>query len=248
MECYPLGPRRDPLRGRFFGGGGPAAEVEPRRISAESYLVNEQTIRDILESYFRPIPSGIEFKVQKYLELLAFWARRIALTSIQDSEEALRFHFGESIFALSLSDMTNGRLADVGTGAGFPGLAIKLARPQLHVTLVESNLKKCAFLHEVIRSLELQGVEVSSREFTASGIQAGSLDFATSRALGRRDSVIEWAEKTVTSDGSLLFWAAESECCRLRTKAGWAWSEPRLIPQTNNRFVLKGTKCPECST
>ena len=86
--------------------------------------------------------------------------RRFSLTTVTDPLEIIRFHFGESLFAAKSLPITKGRLADVGSGAGFPGLPIRMISPNVDLLLIEPNLKKVAFLAEVIRSLDLNRTEV----------------------------------------------------------------------------------------
>ena len=203
--------------------------------------MNPKEIREILEVYFTPIPVRMEYKIQKYMKLLDLWGRKMPLTSVRDPEEIVRFHFGESIFALSLCRMTKGRLADVGSGAGFPGLAIKLASPELAVTLIESNKKKCAFLHEAVRALELPGVEIISTGFEASGVAIRSTDFVVSRALGQRKAILDWAKDKLVVEGNLMLWLGEQDCEAVAASADWHWEEPALIPGTKGRFVLRGS-------
>jgi 16S rRNA (guanine527-N7)-methyltransferase len=105
----------------------------------------------------------------KYLDLLQKWGRKINLTSISDPESALRLHFFES-FWLAKHFLGPGRkLADIGTGAGFPGLAAKIYQPHLNVTLIEKNLKKRVFLSHVSRLLGLEAkiFTGSAEEFKA---------------------------------------------------------------------------------
>ena len=94
-------------------------------------------------------------KVLVYLKLLQRWSERVNLTSLVKVEEQLRLHFFESFWAAHhfLEDVT--KVADLGSGAGFPGLAMKLYRPSLAVTLIEKNQKKVVFLKEVSRLLSL---------------------------------------------------------------------------------------------
>lgn len=200
-------------------------------------------IHQLLEPYLsRPLPDRIEYKIQKYMALLDKWGARMPLTSVHDPEKTVRFHFGESIFALSAAGRDDGRLADVGSGAGFPGLAIKLANPALSVSLIESSKKKCAFLHEVVRSLELDGVQIIPSTFESSQIEAGSLSFVTSRALGRNDLVLAWAREKLIQDGSVILWVGGDDSRTVPTSPGWSWAAPVLIPGTNCRFLLRGTK------
>src|SRR5713101_6682500 len=99
-------------------------------------------------------------QIQQYIEILLAWNEKVNLTAIRDPLEILYRHFCESMYASVAVPVENGRLADVGSGGGFPGLALKIIRPNLDVFLVESNIKKVAFLAEVIRELGLRGAQV----------------------------------------------------------------------------------------
>lgn len=163
------------------------------------------------------------------------------LTSLRDPEEIVRFHFGESIFACTLfNGGLNGRLADVGSGAGFPGLAIKLFKRSISAALIESNKKKCAFLHEVVRSLDLKDVAVLPSRFELAAIPAASVDFITCRALAEHDAILEWARTKLAPGGSVLLWLAMEGCAGVSSSPGWRWDRPALIPGTRGRFILRG--------
>ena len=97
---------------------------------------------------------GICEQLLIYLELIVKWSARINLTAIRTPEEIVRRHFGESLFVGAHLGAC-GTLLDFGSGAGFPGVPIQLLRPDVKVTLAESHGKKAAFLHEVVRSLNL---------------------------------------------------------------------------------------------
>src|ERR1700678_712733 len=108
-------------------------------------------------------PSGEQIsKVREYISILLKWNNLISLSSIIDPSEIVARHFGESMYLSSLMPVENCRLADVGSGAGFPGLALKILYQDLQTILIESNKKKSAFLFEVVRSLKLTGVEIIS--------------------------------------------------------------------------------------
>jgi 16S rRNA (guanine527-N7)-methyltransferase len=96
----------------------------------------------------------IHSKLLIYLELIMKWNARINLTAIRTQEEIVRRHFGESLF-VGAHVGACGTLLDFGSGAGFPGIPIQLVRPDVQVTLAESQGKKAAFLNEVVRSLGL---------------------------------------------------------------------------------------------
>lgn len=200
-----------------------------------------ERIRAILEGYLSPVPDHLEDEVWKYMNLLEVWKGRMALTSIHDPEQVVRFHFGESMFALSLMGNRNGRLADVGSGAGFPGSALKLAAPEVDVVLIEPNKKKSAFLHEVIRELSIRGAEVASIPFGSAKIDEASLSFVTCRALGQYQAVLAWAREKLRPGGSVLLWLGREDSAGISQITGWKWDEPALIPETSGRVILKGT-------
>ena len=197
-------------------------------------------IQQILDEYHRPWPDGIELQVAKYMDLMALWGEKMSLTTIRDPEEVVRVHFGESIFALSLGMLREGRLADVGTGAGFPGLALKLAIPELSVGLIESNKKKCAFLHEVIRTLGLTDVSVMPFPFRSAGISGNSLASVTTRALAIDKAFLNWSQSVLQPSGRILLWLGERDCREVASFDGWRWDAPRLIPGSKRRYILQG--------
>lgn len=103
-------------------------------------------------------------QLHTYLELLLRWNARINLTAVRDPEQMVTRHFGESLFAarVLLEDRRCHALtlADVGSGAGFPGIPLKLFAPELELTLIESQGKKATFLREVLRALHLERAQV----------------------------------------------------------------------------------------
>lgn len=167
------------------------------------------------------------------------WRKRIALTTISSDEDVVRFHFGESIFALSLQSFANGRLADVGSGAGFPGLAIKLLCPDLSVTLIEPNKKKCAFLNEVARKLQFSNVDVLPIPFEASKITANELAFVTSRALGRVSDLLSWSRTTIRHDGCVVLWLGAEDAEKTTEIPNWHFVQAP-IPGTIKRRIVSG--------
>lgn len=198
-------------------------------------------IRQILGQYHPLMPEGIELQVAKYMNLLASWGKKMSLTTIREPEEVVRVHFGESIFALSLGPLPKGRLADVGTGAGFPGLALKLAVPDFSLVLVEPNKKKCAFLHEVVRTLGLTDVSVMPFPFRSAGINENSLASVTTRALAVDKAFLSWSQSVLEPSGRIFLWLGERDCRIVASFDGWRWNAPRLIPGSRRRYILRGT-------
>ncbi|MGH7745845.1 MAG: 16S rRNA (guanine(527)-N(7))-methyltransferase RsmG [Candidatus Dormibacteria bacterium] len=197
-------------------------------------------IQTLLEPYHPATPLQVCDKIVTYIDLLTFWGRKIALTAISTEEEIARFHFGESIFALSLQSFEKGRLADVGSGAGFPGLAIKLLRANLKLTLLEPNKRKCAFLNEVIRKLELREVEVLPIGFQqASESKSGDLMYVTSRALGRTSDLLSWSRNALSVDGRVVLWLGANDVVAAMKVPNWHWAQA-AIPESARRKILVG--------
>jgi 16S rRNA (guanine527-N7)-methyltransferase len=118
----------------------------------------ESKIAALLAPYL-DAPAAILPQLSAYLDLLLKWNARTNLTAIRDPEEIVRRHFGESLFAARHLAPRPLTLLDFGSGAGFPGLPIAILRPDITVTLAESQNKKAAFLREAVRTLALS-VEV----------------------------------------------------------------------------------------
>ena len=120
---------------------------------------SEEQIAELLAPYLA-VSSELLPKLVKYLDLLLRWNTRTNLTAIREPEEIVRRHFGESLFAASHLGPEVPTLLDLGSGAGFPGIPIALLRPEIAVTLAESQNRKATFLREVARTLSLTNVAV----------------------------------------------------------------------------------------
>jgi 16S rRNA (guanine527-N7)-methyltransferase len=180
----------------------------------------------------------------KYLELLKKWNQTIPLTSIENDTEIVARHFGESIFPGSLLPMSRGRLADVGSGAGFPGLPLKIAFPELQVTLLEPNLKKCAFLREIQSTLGLANVEVERSRYEDFYAAPDSFDFVCSRALGGYKRLLQWCKALLKPGGHVILWLGTEDSNLLMRAKGWNWALPVKIPESRQRVLLIGTPKP----
>lgn len=201
-----------------------------------------ENVASALSPYCSTVSESQCSQISAYIDLLTRWNRKISLTSLTDPNEILRFHVGESIFALQFCDFSSGRLADVGSGAGFPGLALKIFRPNLNVVLLEPNLKKCAFLAEVVRTLELRTVEILSKQFQQSSIEMYSLQFISSRALAQSHHLISWSKSCLSANGSLILWLSAASASELREDSAFEWEKPIAIPGSQRRQILIGRK------
>jgi 16S rRNA (guanine527-N7)-methyltransferase len=180
-------------------------------------------------------------RIGLYISILIKWNSKISLTSITDPTGILRFHFGESLFAASMLPITDGRLADVGSGAGFPGLPLKILSPAIDLSLFEPNLKKAAFLSEVTRELELAGVTVLKERYEKTTDHGLVFRFITTRALGQYEPLVHWASKHLEVDGRLTLWLGEDDANAVARIKGWNWLNSYRIPGTERRVLLTGT-------
>lgn len=181
-------------------------------------------------------------QIQQYTKILWTWNEKVNLTAIRDPLEILYRHFCESMFGASLLPVENCRLADVGSGGGFPGLPLKILRPDLYVFLVESNVKKATFLAEVIRELGLTDARVLVSRFEELGEEVAPLDVVCSRALGDFANFLGWAASPQVSAKHALLWLGSRDLEEVRSLPGWSWSEPRPVPKSLQRFVLRGDR------
>jgi 16S rRNA (guanine527-N7)-methyltransferase len=117
--------------------------------------LSESAIASLLTPYLLEVRPSLLPQLSTYLDLLLKWNARTNLTAIRDPEEIVSRHFGEGLFAATHLGPDTTTLLDFGSGAGFPGLPIALLRPDIQVTLAESQNKKAAFLREVVRTLNL---------------------------------------------------------------------------------------------
>jgi 16S rRNA (guanine527-N7)-methyltransferase len=175
-----------------------------------------------------------------YLALLRKWNETIALTSVQDEHEMVVRHFGESIFAASLVPMDAGRLADVGSGAGFPGLPLKITLPGLNVALIEPNIKKCAFLREIQTTLGLTDVQIMRCRYEEFGARSDSFVFFCSRALGGYKRLLQWSKGLIADKGYVVLWLGIDDSRLIARTKGWVWDLPVRIPESRRRVVLIG--------
>ena len=201
------------------------------------------------------LPPQLLENLQAYLDLLLRWNARINLTAVRDPEHIVTRHFGESLFAAralarelfatpSKASAQPGEghvttLADVGSGAGFPGVPLKLLLPQLELTLIESQSKKAIFLREVLRTLGLDHAEV----FCGRAEQwAKTADVITLRAVERFERVLPQAARLVAPGGRLclLIGAAQVNRAQSLLRENWNWVKPEAIPESTGRVVLIG--------
>jgi 16S rRNA (guanine527-N7)-methyltransferase len=147
-------------------------------------------------------------KFDKYYKLLIEWNEKINLTAITDEKEAALKHFVDSICALDCGLFSKGaKIIDVGTGAGFPGLPLKIVRDDLDVTLMDSLNKRINFLNEVIASLGLNGIETvhaRAEEMGRNKNHREKYDICVSRAVANLASLTELCMPFIKNGGYFI--------------------------------------------
>ncbi len=201
-------------------------------------------IRRALGEFKLPAYDDQVLQIQQYIKILLMWNERVNLTAIRDPLEILYRHFCESMYAAVAVPVEKGRLADVGSGGGFPGLALKIIRPNLDVFLVESNIKKVTFLAEVIRELGLRGAQVLARRYEELGEEMAPLDYVSSRALGEFPAFLDWAKSELIAAKQVILWIGARDLLGTQQIQSWDWHEPIDVPHSLRRLLLVGTKKP----
>jgi len=206
-------------------------------------------IAELLEPFIAqaqsPIPNahGLFQDISMYIDILLRWNAKMNLTAIRQPEEIVTRHFGESLFAARhlFSDRApkgRPRVADLGSGAGFPGVPIKLWAPQISLTLIESNQKKATFLREIARALTLTDINIqNARAETISD----RFEVVTLRAVERFDSILPTAASLLAPGARLALLIGEDQVpATHHTLQEMAWSDPLPIPQSQSRVLLIG--------
>jgi 16S rRNA (guanine527-N7)-methyltransferase len=201
-----------------------------------------ETIRRALGEFQLDVNEQQIVYIQQYMKLLLTWNEKINLTAIRDPLEILYRHFCESMYAAVAVPVENGRLADVGSGAGFPGIPLKIIRPELHMFLIESNMKKATFLAEVLRTIELPDTKVLVSRYEEQGEDLMPLDYVCSRAVGEFEPFLAWAASERVAAKQVILWIGGRDLDQARRGTAWEWREPIPVPHSLRRYLLVGTR------
>ena len=169
-------------------------------------------------------------KMMVFHELLLDWNQRMDLTNIPPDEMYIR-HYADSLLPLKNEHwfFHSASLIDVGTGAGFPGMAVAIMRTDMQVCLLDSSKKRCSFLEAVVKELNLNNVQVihARSEDAARGELRGNFDIASARAVASLRILIEYLLPFVKVGGNALCWKGPGV-------------EQELIDAKSALFLLKG--------
>jgi 16S rRNA (guanine527-N7)-methyltransferase len=152
--------------------------------------------------------------LEQYEKILMEWNARMNLTAIQDPATIRTKHFLDSLTCLTvMRDTPLERVIDIGTGAGFPGIPLKIALPAMRLTLVESVGKKVEFCRHVVQQLKLEGVEIiqaRAEEVGQMAAQRERYDWAVARAVALLPILAEYLLPLVKVGGTMLAMKGES--------------------------------------
>ena len=191
--------------------------------------------------------------ISTYIDLLLRWNARINLTAVREPEEIVTRHFGESIFAArylfprakpgTSPEASRPHVIDVGSGAGFPGLPIKIWATHAHLTLIDSNQKKATFLREVVRNLGVSDVDVFTGR--ANAFPGSKGDVVMLRAVEHFESILPVAAGLVRSGGCLAMLVGETQSIGVyELVPSLQWSAPARLPLSANRVLIIGSNEP----
>ena len=161
----------------------------------------EEFIKYLEELNIYPTEEQLE-KLNKFYHLLIEWNEKINLTRIVDEKDVYLKHFYDSLTITKEVDLSKvNTLCDVGTGAGFPGIVLKIMYPNLQVTLIDSLQKRVNYLNEIIKELKLTDIEaIHSRGED----YKGNFDVVTSRAVANIEKLVNYTMHLVSKDGVFI--------------------------------------------
>ena len=182
--------------------------------------------------------TGAQFET--YLSLFVRWNERVNLSSFHSEKEIISRHLIESIYVARILPPGIASLLDYGSGGGLPGIPIALCRPEIAVTLAESQGRKAAFLAEAVRVLRLSAQIWAKR---AERLQA-SFDCVILRAVDRMPKAIAAATRLVAPKGWLALMTTDPDAARLQTAAGaaFSWSQLTRLPGSQSKVLALGQK------
>lgn len=152
-------------------------------------------LSDLLEQWNIEIDDIIVKRFNRYYELLIEWNKNINLTAITEPEDVMIKHFLDSSALLKYMDLSGKNIIDVGTGAGFPGIVIKILNPDCKITLLDSLNKRVLFLNEVIKELKLESISSvhgRAEDFAHDNKYREKYDIVTSRAVANLSTLSEY--------------------------------------------------------
>lgn len=164
----------------------------------------EQFVEELLKLNIEINDIQLE-KLEKYYEILERENKLYNLTSITEKENVFLKHFYDSLTITKIIDLNKQSLCDLGTGAGFPGMVLKIIFPNLKVTLIDATLKKCNFLEKVIKELSLENINViNERVEEYAKKEREKYDIVTARAVAPLKHLLEYGVPLLKVNGVFI--------------------------------------------
>ena len=164
----------------------------------------EQFVEELLKLNIEINDIQLE-KLEKYYEILERENKLYNLTSITEKETVFLKHFYDSLTIVKIIDLNEQSLCDLGTGAGFPGMVLKIIFPNLKVTLIDATLKKCNFLEKVIKELSLENINViNERVEEYAKKEREKYDIVTARAVAPLKHLLEYGVPLLKVNGVFI--------------------------------------------
>jgi 16S rRNA (guanine527-N7)-methyltransferase len=199
----------------------------------------------LLAAGLQPLDDETISKFDAYLSLFVRWNQRLNLSSVRDEEGIITRHFVESIAVAQAIPHEIATLLDFGSGGGLPGIPIALCRPQISISLAESNGKKAAFLQEAVRVLAISAKVHADRAETLSQVfDRPVFDCVVLRAVEKMPAAVASAAKLVAPDRWLALMTTDPRLAELQTAAGshFSWQPPLRLPGSDSRILALGRK------
>jgi len=188
----------------------------------------------------QPLPAGASSRFAVYLDLLLKWNAKLNLTAIREPESILQRHFLECIFAAQQLPPEIRTLLDFGSGGGFPGIPIAIIRPDIQVTLGESQGKKAAFLREAVRTLGLPNASVHGGRVETLGLD---FDAVALRAVDKMQEACREAFSKVKPEGYFLLFTTKNFLETMTAALpGIVWTASLPLPHSDQRILIIGRK------
>ena len=219
-------------------------------------------ISALLEPFLEaPLSESQLDQISTYIDLLLRWNARFNLTAIRDPEQIVPRHFGESLFLarhlfpLTAAPRPRTTVVDLGSGAGFPALPIKIWAPDIRLTMIESNHKKAAFLREVARALTLMDVDVIAGRAESVAHQLASpgpnppaatpgtvrpAEVVTFRAVENFAQILPLAARFLAPNARLALLITESQQEQLQPIRSLSWRTIH-VPESHTGILAIGT-------
>lgn len=200
----------------------------------------ERLNRLLVDAGVAQLDGACASRFDAYLSLFVRWNSRTNLSAVREPDEILARHFVESIACARALPSGIATLLDFGSGGGLPGIPIALIRPEITVTLAESQGKKTAFLREAVRILGTSTKVFAGRAETLTE----RFDCVTLRAVDKMPDAVRAATKLVADGGWLVLMTTRNDAPKLREVAGNAflWVEELLLPGGSERILVIGQR------